>query len=365
MHFGMFIREKRKALLKEDPAFSQQRLSERIGIQQSYLSKIELGTATQLSEEKIIALAEALHEDPDYLLALGGKVSNDVLGIIRRRPRLFSRLVREMKNMPEDVIAADHDFKRRHSRISHLYELAGIAFFHLEDSLDDSVWSPRTPRMLNLPDTVAPSMETICSALSPASRDYFVALEEDARRNREPYHCELQLREEDHPVKYIAVWGDFEVLPESGKIIRIGLIQDVTKSVLVRKELNEAKEALRGTVEEQSQQVSQGIEKLKREIAARRILEAELLEINTDVARKKDLQKSYLKKSAYQLRTMVNRLALAENDPQSEETPLCLLGRISAAINNMNDFFEIEEGVRPLHDIFDPGRFFERLFADI
>ena len=362
--FGDFIKNRRKTLLREDSSFSQQQLSEKIGIKQSYLSKIERGSATTLSEEKIVALAKALNEDPDYLLALGGKVSSDVLNIIQQRPRLFARLVRDMKNMPEDVIEADHDFKQRQSRISHLYSIAGIAFFHLEDKPGNSIWSDFTPRMLNLPEDADPSLETICSALSQTSKELFISVEKDAFKNRKPFVCELQLKEGNHPTRFINVWGDYEIPSDGDNVIKIGLIQDVTKSVLVRNELNIARDALSGTVEEQSQQVAKGIDKLKKEIAARKILEAELREINSEVARKKDFQKNYFKKSAYQLRSLVNRLALAEQNPQSK-TGSPILGHISTAINNMNDFFEIEDGVQALHDRFDPTVFFQTLFADI
>lgn len=362
--FGNFIKSRRKALLKEDPSFSQQQLSEKIGIKQSYLSKIERGSATTLSEEKVVALAGALDVDPDYLLALGGKVSQDVLGIIKQRPRLFSRLVRDMKNMPEDVIEADHEFKQRQSRISRLYSLAGIAFFHLEDAPGNSVWSDLTPSMLNLPSDAEPSLEAIRRALSQTSHDYFITVESKACKKREPYTCELQLKDGGQATKYINVWGDYEIAPD-GDIIRIGLIQDVTKTVLVRTELNEAKYALSGTVEEQSQQVIQGINKLKKEIAARKILEAELRGINADVARKKDFQRNFFKKSAYQLRSLVNRLALEEHSPHLEGGSPWTLNHISTAINNLNDFFEMEDGVQPLHDNFDPAVFFETAFADI
>jgi CheY-like chemotaxis protein/transcriptional regulator with XRE-family HTH domain len=363
--FGHVIKSRRKGLLRNDPFFSQQQLSEKIGIKQSYLSKIERGSATTLSEEKIVALAKALDIDPDYLLALGGKVSKDVLGIIKQRPRLFSRLVRDMKNMPEDVIEADHDFKQRQSRISHLYSLAGIAFFHLEEKPDHSVWSDRTPEMLNLPDDAEPSLETLCEALSQTSKEFFTSIERDACKKRKPYSCELTLKGGKHPTKYINVWGDCETTSDHGRVIKIGLIQDVTKSVLIRNELNEAKDTLRGTIEEQSQQVSEGIIKLQKEIAVRKILEAELREINNEVARKKNFQKNFFKKSAYQLRSLVNQLALEEYSAQTEESSPNLLGHISTAINNMNDFFEIEDGVQPLHDKFDPTTYFQTIFADI
>lgn len=363
--FGDYIKSRRKALLEEDPAFSQQRLSERIGIRQSYLSKIERGTATTLSEEKVVALARALDVDPDYLLALGGKVSRDVLGIIKQRPRLFSRLVRDMKNMPEDVIEADHEFKQRQSRINHLYSLAGIAFFHLEEDPDNSVWSTLAPALLNLPQSTEPGLNAILGALTPASRDLLASVESDACESRKPYSCELQLRESDLPTKFIRIWGDYETAPDANGVIRIGLIQDVTSSVLVRNELNMAKDALSGTVEQQSQQVSQGIEALKKEIAARTILEAELREMNTDVANKKEFQRNYFKMSAYQLRSLVNRLALAEQSPQAEGISPRLISHISTAIDNMNDFIEIEYGVQPVHDTFDPIFFFQTIFADI
>jgi len=363
--FGHFIKNRRKALLKEDPSFSQQQLSEKIGIKQSYLSKIERGSATTLSEEKIVALAKALKVDSDYLLALGGKVSKDVLGIIKQRPRLFARLVRDMKNMPEDVIEADHDFKQRQSRISHLYSLASIAFFHLEEDSAHSVWSDLTPSMLNLPDDAEPSLETIGNALNQTSKELFESMEKDACKKRKPYSCELKLKEGNHPTKYVHVWGDCATNSDLGEVIKIGLIQDVTESVLVRNELNKAKDALSGTVEEQSQQVSQGIVALKKEIAARKVLEAELRKINNVVARKKDSQKSFFKKSAYQLRSLVNRLVLEGQNWQAETGSPKLLGHISTAINDMNDFFEIDEGVHPFHDKFDTTVFFQSVFAEI
>jgi transcriptional regulator with XRE-family HTH domain len=76
----------------------------RIEIEPSYLSKIERGEQTYLSEEKIVALAGDLDEDPDVLLALSGKVSKDVQEIIRKRPQLFSQLIRDLKNLPDHAV---------------------------------------------------------------------------------------------------------------------------------------------------------------------------------------------------------------------------------------------------------------------
>ena len=49
-------------------------------------------------------LARELGEDPDLLLALAGKVSSDLKEIIRKRPRLFAELIRQLKEAPDDAI---------------------------------------------------------------------------------------------------------------------------------------------------------------------------------------------------------------------------------------------------------------------
>lgn len=77
----------------------------RIGIEPSYLSKIERGEhQAYLTEEKIYSLARELNEDPDVLLALSGKVSQDIQAIICKRPRIFAQLIRELKDMPDHVV---------------------------------------------------------------------------------------------------------------------------------------------------------------------------------------------------------------------------------------------------------------------
>jgi transcriptional regulator with XRE-family HTH domain len=102
--FGKYIREKREALLAGDRRYSLRQVAGRIQIEPSYLSKIERGEQTYLSEEKILALADELDEDPDVMLALSGKVSKDVQEIIRKRPALFAQLIRDLKNLPDHAV---------------------------------------------------------------------------------------------------------------------------------------------------------------------------------------------------------------------------------------------------------------------
>ena len=104
MSFGEYIRERREALKAKDRRFSVRQVAQRIGVEPAYLSKIERGDVAPPSEAKIRALADELNEDADVLLAMAGKVSSDLLEIIRKRPRLFAELIRELKSMPDHAI---------------------------------------------------------------------------------------------------------------------------------------------------------------------------------------------------------------------------------------------------------------------
>jgi transcriptional regulator with XRE-family HTH domain len=102
--FGEYVRRRRESRKEQDPAFSLRRLAGRAGVEPSYLSKIERGDQPPPSEDTIRALARELDEDPDVLLALGGKVSRDLQRIIRRRPALFAQLIRDLKDLPDHAV---------------------------------------------------------------------------------------------------------------------------------------------------------------------------------------------------------------------------------------------------------------------
>lgn len=102
--FGKYIREKRDSLLQHDRRFSLRQVAQRIGVEPSYLSKLERGEQKSLSEEKIVTLARELGEDPDVLMALNGKISQDIQEIIRKRPQLFAQLIRDLKETPDHAV---------------------------------------------------------------------------------------------------------------------------------------------------------------------------------------------------------------------------------------------------------------------
>jgi len=102
--FGDYVRKRREALRAQDDGFSVRQVAQRIGVEPSFLSKVERGETPPPSEARIVALAQELDEDPDVLLALAGKVSSDLQAAIRKRPELFATLIRELKDMPDHAV---------------------------------------------------------------------------------------------------------------------------------------------------------------------------------------------------------------------------------------------------------------------
>lgn len=103
-HFGQYVRERREELRKGDRRYSLRQVAERVGIEPAYLSKVERGEVAPPGETTTVRLAGELGEDPDVMLALAGKVSGELQEIIRRRPKLFARLLRELKSAPDHAI---------------------------------------------------------------------------------------------------------------------------------------------------------------------------------------------------------------------------------------------------------------------
>jgi HTH-type transcriptional regulator, competence development regulator len=102
--FGDHLRRCREVRKAQDPSFSVRQLAQAIGVEPSYLSKVERGLEAPPSEPRIVALALALGEDPDVMLALAGKVSSDLMEAIRLRPVLFGQLLRELRNLPDHAV---------------------------------------------------------------------------------------------------------------------------------------------------------------------------------------------------------------------------------------------------------------------
>ena len=99
-----FVRKNRETLYLKERKYSVRQVAARIGVQPSYLSKVERGEQPPPSEETIVKLAKDLGQDADVLLALGGKISSDLKSIISKRPKLFAQLIRDLKSMPNHAV---------------------------------------------------------------------------------------------------------------------------------------------------------------------------------------------------------------------------------------------------------------------
>jgi transcriptional regulator with XRE-family HTH domain len=77
--FGDFLREAREALRKQEPRYSLRQVAARIGVQPSYLSKVERGDVGPPSE-------------------------SDLQEVIRKRPRLFADVILQLKDMPDRAV---------------------------------------------------------------------------------------------------------------------------------------------------------------------------------------------------------------------------------------------------------------------
>ena len=93
-----------RALVDSGGAATVRQVAQRIGVQPSYLSKVERQEVSPPSEDTIRRLAADLDVDTDVLLALGGKVSQDLMETIRKRPVMFAELIRQVREMPDHAV---------------------------------------------------------------------------------------------------------------------------------------------------------------------------------------------------------------------------------------------------------------------
>jgi len=75
--------------LRKKHKITQRQLAERVGIDFTYISKIESGNMDPPAEDKIVKMAVVFGEDPDQLLIAAKKV-----------PRDFQKIITEHKEVP-------------------------------------------------------------------------------------------------------------------------------------------------------------------------------------------------------------------------------------------------------------------------
>ncbi len=85
--FNIRLRE-----LRKQAGMTQRELANKVGINFTYLSKLENGVLTSLSEKVISKLAEVLNTDKDELLILAGRVPSDVAEMLLKNSKLLQSI---------------------------------------------------------------------------------------------------------------------------------------------------------------------------------------------------------------------------------------------------------------------------------
>ena len=92
--------------IRKQAGLSQRELADKIGVDFTYLSKIENGLLPPPSEKVIRHLAETLNFDNDELLILAGKIPSDIAEILKDR-QILERLRAERANKETAVPGID------------------------------------------------------------------------------------------------------------------------------------------------------------------------------------------------------------------------------------------------------------------
>src|SRR5262245_29305744 len=107
--FGAVLRSKRR-----DSGISQRELAKRVGVDFSYISKIENDHLPPPAADTIVKICEVLGNEPDELLALTGKISTQVQETIASQlsAQQFLREAGEMRLTDEEWQHLTESLKR-------------------------------------------------------------------------------------------------------------------------------------------------------------------------------------------------------------------------------------------------------------
>src|SRR5713101_2098099 len=99
MEFGRRLRD-----LRKQKNVSQRDLAAQVGIDITYLSKIEVGRSAPPSEEVIRHIAQVLDADEDELINLAGKVPKDLKAVLEESPQAVELLrVLSERKLPDET----------------------------------------------------------------------------------------------------------------------------------------------------------------------------------------------------------------------------------------------------------------------
>ena len=99
LHFGQVIRRKRL-----DKGFGLRRFAQLVGVSPTYVSQVEQGNVDPPTAERVARMAQLLDEPPDALIALAGRMPQDLPAIIRARPLELAAFLREARGLTREQL---------------------------------------------------------------------------------------------------------------------------------------------------------------------------------------------------------------------------------------------------------------------
>ncbi len=236
--FGRRIREKRLVLQAGNPAFSLRRLAARLGIQPSYLSRLERGASPSLSEAHILALAEALDEPPDVLLALAGKLPSDVRDALLAQPESLCGLIRDITALPDQGASPWHDLRTLAASFHETQRLARVGSFNRDMVTGQDFWSEEFQRIFGLPPgSPIPAFPEFLELVHPDDRSTVEAVRRRLLAQGGSLRYEYRFRRSDGLWRHARAVARAE-RDASGRVTRIyGTVQDMTSERRARDNL--------------------------------------------------------------------------------------------------------------------------------
>jgi transcriptional regulator with XRE-family HTH domain len=99
--------------LREAQKIGLRKFTQMVGMSPTYLSKVERDEFKPPTEKKVRAIAKALGQNPDELLALAGRVSSDLADIIQRQPREMATFLRAANSLSAEEMQKLSDEAQR------------------------------------------------------------------------------------------------------------------------------------------------------------------------------------------------------------------------------------------------------------
>lgn len=102
--FGEFVRQRREFLAANDSTYSVRKMADRIGVEPSYLSKIERGIVPAPSDRVMALLAKELQVKETYLFAMNGRLPPAFTRRMQLEPETMVPFLQALENASEETL---------------------------------------------------------------------------------------------------------------------------------------------------------------------------------------------------------------------------------------------------------------------